>query len=221
MLKVAEPRETRDLGRRRSLAAVLFAHIIDAIRGAIASASASLLPHRDFDGIRLVIFSGSTTADDDFERLISGLNLIRAYDRIRYDRLRREMPRVALVSAGGEVYDHGIRTYFADRGVMQQRSIEEIAMALVHEATHARISSRGIKTTGENVMKIEHLCVHQEIEFAKRLPDPDELVRHAKGKLEQPWWGPGVVANRAVERLEALNAPSWLVRLVRVMHNRE
>lgn len=191
---------------------------VAAVRRAIIAASARLLPHRKVDGLELVAFSGHGDHADAFDRLTRALALLKHYAPRRYGRMRRDMRRIALAAKGGELYDHDIRTYLVDTRVLMRRSVEEIAMAIVHEATHARLRSRGVEVTAGNRTRIEWLCVSEEIDFAGRLPAHDHLVEHARRKLQEPWWSDDERERRIEDQLDALGLPRWLIRIRRGLH---
>jgi hypothetical protein len=57
---------------------------------------------------------------------------------------------------------------------------EQIASAIIHETTHARIERHGISYKEELRSRIEAVCVRRELAFAARLPDSglsQELAR--------------------------------------------
>jgi hypothetical protein len=62
----------------------------------------------------------------------------------------------------------------------------ELAMMMVHEATHARLSQHGLAYVGECRQRIERLCVAAEIAFAENVPESDALVEKARALLQTP-----------------------------------
>jgi hypothetical protein len=86
-------------------------------------------------------------------------------------------------------------------------------MAIVHEATHARLRHCGIQTTEANEGRVEALCVRQEIAFAHRLPGSAAFIQHARDKLNTPWWGNAEGSHRIDEQLRSLRVPEWILRL--------
>ena len=127
-----------------------------------------------FDGISLV------DADNDthwFTRIITAaLQLIRDNDPRRFRRVRRHIRFVVNCTRpfGGGAYFGDTKT--CEFEFMVPRSEHDVryyvawyACALVHEATHGRLRSRGIGYTPENRTRIEKLCVTEEQRFAKHL----------------------------------------------------
>lgn len=51
------------------------------------------------------------------------------------------------------------------------RSPAALATVLIHEATHARLSSAGILYTPNLRSEVESICVARELEFVLRLPE--------------------------------------------------
>jgi hypothetical protein len=189
--------------------------VVHVIRRGLAWVSARLMPRRRAFGIEMVDFTATEQSDDYFDRLTSALAVVEKYDPTRLERIRRDLGRIGTVRGGGELYDHGLRTYFATGPLVLQRSPERNALAIVHEATHARLRRRGIVTTRENQERIERLCVAQEVSFAARLPDPETLSSEAMGKLSTPWWSESDMGRRHEEQMRGFGVPEWLIRLRR------
>lgn len=193
------------------------APVVNALRRLIVGASVRLLPRRLVDGIEIVVFSGDGDPEKYFTRVAAALQLLRIYSPRRFARIKRDLRRIALVAQGGEVYDHAIQTYMVDLRVLGGRSTEEAALAIVHEATHARLWNRKISTTPDNEARIEMLCVDQEIDFATHLPNGTALIEHARAKLEQPWWGVAEREQRMEDQLTSLHVPSCILALRRMI----
>jgi hypothetical protein len=193
------------------------AYVVNVLRRLIVGASVRLLPRRRVDGIEIVVFSGDGDPERYFTRVAGALELLRKYSPRRFAQIKRDLRRIALVARGGEVYDHALRTYMVDLRVLDGRSTEEAALAIVHEATHARLWNRKIATTPDNEARIETLCVGQEIDFASHLPNGTALIEHARAKLEQPWWGAAEREQRIEDQLKGLRVPSWILALRRMI----
>jgi len=115
------------------------------------------------------------------------------------------------------LYEHPLKTYTVDLQVLNRRSTEEVAVAIVHEATHARLCNSKIRTTPDNEARIEALCVAQEMDFASHLPNGAAIVEHARTKLKDPWWGAGVREQRLEDQLVSLGVPRWILSLRRLL----
>jgi hypothetical protein len=178
------------------------------------------LPRRVIFGIEVVLFSPVKDPEERLTRISEALELIRMHSPRRFARVKRDLKRIALVARGGEIYDPGFRTYTVDLSVLARRSTEEAALAIVHEATHARLWNCNILTTPRNEARIEALCVSEEIDFASRLPHGAVLIEHARAKLEKPWWGDSTRAERMEDQLASLRVPKWMVAIRRLAWTR-
>jgi hypothetical protein len=56
---------------------------------------------------------------------------------------------------------------------VEDYSAANVAIAIVHEATHARVGQAGIPLYPDLRSRIERRCVREEIAFAQRLPRTD------------------------------------------------
>jgi hypothetical protein len=191
----------------------MLAPTISVIRRLLVRIGLYFLPTSSAYAIRLAVFSGRGEPEPLFQRVKDGLGIIKAYDPRRFERIRRYLRLIALVERGGEVYDHALRTYIVDVGILKQRHTEEVAMAIVHEATHARLRHCGIQTTERNHARIEELCVKEEIAFASRLPGGAPFIEHARRKIHTPWWGKEESHRRVDEQLRSLGVPKWVIRV--------
>jgi hypothetical protein len=160
-----------------------------------------------------VAFSGEESFALFVERICDALDLIGRTDSRWLQRILRNLSSFALVADGGEYFDPGLRTYVVDLKVLMARSVEEVAMTIVHEATHARLRRLHVRSTPANVARIEKLCVDQEVALAARLPDSDKWIARATAKLERPWWGSDQLARRIEAQLRTYGFPEWLIRL--------
>ena len=78
----------------------------------------------------------------------TALGLIKTYDRIRYDRLLRDLDRIFIRVLPSSIasFNHSLNACQLDeRFVLDEKSGPElIASVIVHEATHARLMRCGI-----------------------------------------------------------------------------
>lgn len=163
-----------------------------------------------------VVDLGSSESFELFRKKVSdALQLIEKYEPARFVRISRDLKRLALIVAGGEFYHRGLNAYFADAPTMRARSVDELAAAIVHEATHARLARRGISTTANNQSRIEGICTEAAASFADRLPNGADLAEHLRRTLSTPWWTERAVRERKVEQLKASGVPRILVKASR------
>lgn len=131
--------------------------------------------------------------DDDAEpvlhRVEEALNLIKAYDPLRYKRLIRDLERiwVTMIPGGFGNFDESIWACVLDRRhvLSEKISLERIAAWIVHEATHARLRRCGIGYDGKELRaRVEAVCFRRERAFAAKLPNGNELSELADRYLE-------------------------------------
>jgi hypothetical protein len=102
---------------------------------------------------------------------------------------------------------------------------EDIAVSLVHEATHARID-RWIPYREDLRERIEAICRRQELAFARRLPGGAAIVRRMEEWLAQPpakeFWSDMAFRDRwlegSFENLRQLGFPERLIPPLRRIH---
>ncbi|HEU5273868.1 MAG TPA: hypothetical protein VFU97_09415 [Xanthobacteraceae bacterium] len=180
--------------------------------------------HKRIDGLWISTWE----RDPDFllRRVEEALELIKTYDRLRYDRITRDLDRVwaRMVFGYAAQYTPAMNACELDvRFVLAVASSPAIiAASIVHEATHARIMHRGIEYAEPIRARIEAICVRRELAFAKKLPNGLELQELAEGRLERcatpEFWTNAKFRERDVEgTIEAARdagIPMWIVRVV-------
>jgi hypothetical protein len=97
----------------------------------------------------------------------------------------------------------------------------ELAMTIIHEATHARIIDRGIQYYVENRDRIEAACVRQEAIFARCLPGGDALADAELARLKDPWWSEDSIREGQLRRARAEEVPAWAIRFIEWMFKRQ
>jgi hypothetical protein len=161
-----------------------------------------------------------------FRRVEEALCLIKTYDRIRHERLTRDLERVwvgLLPGAEGSFNKSDMACYLDTRFVRADTTLPEmIASTIVHEATHARLVRRGIGYEEKLRPRGEAACVRRELAFAAKLPHGDKVRERAEHALEfciargHEFLTDGAIRERrfegGVEALRHLGVPRWLVR---------
>jgi hypothetical protein len=105
-------------------------------------------------------------------------------------------------------------------------SVERIASAIVHEATHARLERYGIGYDEDRRARIEAICFRRELAFAARLPDSSGLQQVIAEYLD--WYpanpdyfrdAPAIerLTNGEIEMLRHIGAPNWLIRTMPIL----
>lgn len=159
-------------------------------------------------------------------RIEQALNLIKAHDPVRYQRLLRDLERVwALMIVGGlGQFDEALSACKIDQRFIldESKSAEQIAATIVHEATHARLATYGISYDEPIRHRIEAICIRREMAFARRLPNGalvwDEAERSLSAYASPDYWTNAAFTERhtteMVETLRQLGVPSMLIRIL-------
>lgn len=199
-------------------------YILDAltrpIRVFVLRIGVRLFPRTGAHGFDVVDWAGVGPALPELvERLSDALQLIQEREPRRYRRLSKDIRRFLITRITGAEYFHTIRACMLSPQYLRKASTEQIAATIVHEGTHARLSSRGIKYKPALRERIERTCVREEITFAARLPNGADLIVAANEKLDQPWWTEEQELERRLRQLEQLGRPRWYRRLYALVWN--
>jgi len=97
--------------------------------------------------------------------------------------------------------------------VVKGRTVGEVALAIVHESTHARMYRMGVEPRSETLDRIEHMCIDQEVASALLTPEHLGLASTATAKFDRPWWDKAEGARRMVERLRSFGMPHFVVTI--------
>lgn len=177
---------------------------------------------RRIDGLWVGCFDNDSTASLD--RVAQALDIIKTYDRRRYDCLIRDLDRVwVLIIPGGIAhFDYSIWACVLDpRHVLDEaNSPSRIAATIVHEATHARLWRRGIRYQEDSRSRVEAICFRSERAFAARIPNGEQIREQADQRLRayasQDYWTDEAFRRRyndgSIEALRYLKMPNWLIR---------
>ncbi len=174
------------------------------------------------DGVKLVIsLQEPQAAELILSKVTAALGLIQQYAPKSYARIKRFTPNI-LVFGGHSytaVYVSDLRLCSMDRSFArsEQTTPAGLASILIHEATHGYLDSLGINYDEQLRKRIERICVLAEISFARRLPEPENLIEKAVNQLVigTEFWTNEAFAQRDLETLAALDAPPWLVAFLK------
>ena len=181
--------------------------------------------NRHLDG--LWIGTWEMEAEPILRRIEEALLLIKRYDRIRYDRLLRDLQRVwvLLLPSSIAIFEYGIYTCEIDTRycLAETTTPELLAATIVHEATHARLWRRGIRYEEAQRPRIEEICLRREIAFGAKLPNGEAVRDQAERTLglcaTGEYWTSAAFRERyiegGVEILRYVGAPDWLARVFR------
>jgi hypothetical protein len=135
--------------------------------------------------------------------LTEALALIARYDPRRLRRLVDGGTRILLEPETYTCfYIPATHVMVLNTGLFTGYDVVEIATAIVHEATHARIMGLVGRpfTPRRNRPREERRCIEEEIAFVRRWqPDPEKLQvweAYKRAQLERPWWTLRVIVAR-------------------------
>ncbi len=99
-----------------------------------------------------------------------------------------------------------------------ETTAEKLACTLVHEAQHARLFRLGFGYEQDMRGRIERLCFRAERNFAKLLPDEDELIEQAEAWMEadaEAHFSSEARREADFRALRELGCPEVIIRVVR------
>lgn len=167
---------------------------------------------RRVDGIEICVAAAAPEACQVFDRVAEALGVITQYDPSLIEELRHTASRLLFTEAPGGHYIAGISTCRIGIGFAKRSPALNLAMMIVHEATHARLARNGMCYVGEQREVIERLCVGAEISFAERVPDSEEAIAKARALLETRWWDASAHAESTVNELAERGVPRWIAK---------
>ncbi len=178
------------------------------------------------DGITLTIVAAEW--EPIAVRLRSAIALIRTHDPYRLSVLRRFLTggvqvNDSSVSSVAE-FDWSTMSCRVHRGYIESDAQpEELATALVHEATHARLWHMGFRYETASRVREEAICMRQEIAFARRLPNGAAIAEAVQLQLasldpsdyEDAAFERRFLAQRLrqVRKARKLGLPGWFIRV--------
>jgi hypothetical protein len=155
------------------------------------------------------LFPSAVEAERIRARVAAALALIHDVAPVRYNHLRRDLPKVlvgATHNRGECLFSVGICLLQFDYVTDDKTTPERLALTIVHEGTHARLARAGIEYTEAVRARVERLCISSELVVARRVPAADGLVADVERRLAQPdaTWSNEAFQRRGVGALENL-----------------
>ena len=167
-----------------------------------------------FDGLLIV-------HDKEADQIVEALRLIRRFDPVRYNRLRRDVSRiwVRVIPVGMANFERSTWTCNVDPRAMKNQLAEAIAGWIVHEAAHARLFRAGIGYREDLRDRVERICIGRELAFAAKLPDGRQPRERAEAALNAcPDFSNAAMSERGYtgvhDALLHLGAPAWIATSV-------
>ncbi|MGC2775835.1 MAG: hypothetical protein WA418_09390 [Bradyrhizobium sp.] len=181
---------------------------------------------RVIDG--LWIGSFQSDAEPALLRIEAALRLIERVAPLHYRRIKTNLSRiwVQLFPYGAGCYRHSLNACLLDERFIasETTTVECIASAIVHEATHARLEKLGIHYDETVRHRIERICARRELDFVRRLSGADTLQEEISWRLEQCDQENAFFTDQSirqeifqgnVEILRHLGMPEWVIARIR------
>ena len=175
------------------------------------------------------LWVGSSQSDPEpaLQRVEAALRLIESCAPLHYRRVKESLARilVRLVPRGAGCYLHSLNACVLDERVVASETVtvEWIACAIVHEATHARLEKLGIRYNEAARVRLERIWACRELDLARHLVNADALQREITQRLkwcrdgnvhytDQNMWQE--IDRDNAEALSYLGTPEWVIALV-------
>jgi hypothetical protein len=154
-------------------------------------------------------------------RIANALELMIERNAVRFHKLRRDLRGVLVTSPSGASFIPHLRVCRLGLSYVLKLSPLELAMALVHESTHARLFRMGCSYDGAERERVERTCIAAEVAFARRFPNSDAEIQRAQALLERRWWENVAQARSAARDLRQLGVPAWVVKMIVPRHRKD
>jgi len=173
-------------------------------------------------GETLIIYDADK-GGKDADKVAAALQLIQDFDPVRYRRVVRDIRQIwitTIAGAAGQFVGSTSTCELDERFVMgEHTSIEEVAGAIVHEATHARLDQDGIGYEEGSRARVEEVCMGRELAFAAKLPDGTSIRRWVEARQERPVDYSNTAFNTreiagARDALLHLGTPAWFANMI-------
>jgi hypothetical protein len=182
---------------------------------------------RELFHVRLgFLLDARSDRDAAFRKIAAALELMRRHSPRRFDWLREDADGVLVFQAAPDLaeWHRGARLIVLEESYVRdpQTSSADVASTLVHEATHAHLDRLGFRYTAKRRARIEAVCFRRERAFARRLPEPGDLVAAAERQLarDPSYFTPEAYRQRVAAELVKRGVPSWMVRTMERLSRR-
>jgi hypothetical protein len=167
-------------------------------------------------GVPVAVAADRPTAEGIHGRVREAMGLLQRSSLEHLDLVRNSLNRLLFTESPGSDYHHAIQTCRIGIAYALRVPALELAMTLVHEATHAKLAANGRRYVGQERERIERECVEEEIAFARRVPNSDAAIAKLQELLSREWWSDESYATSMTAELRSRGIPLWLAtRLVR------
>jgi hypothetical protein len=174
--------------------------------------------HRTIAGLRVAnLVTDDSEIKVAYDKLTTALTLL-DHNAPKYtERLRRHADGIVIqrTVASTAEWDPKLRLVYLNEFYTTARDTtpEEIALLLVHEGTHAWLTSLGIPYPESLRARVERICATAELLVARRFPDNAALIEgiHSTLSREPSFWSNGAERERTDDDLHALGIPRWVL----------
>lgn len=124
---------------------------------------------REVHGVRVGVLGSGDATGAAVRKITAALELIAALAPRRLRRMQSDRVRIVAGYVKAAEYWYTSHTCVLGQDMLRDSSDAYVALALVHETTHARIARWGILVWPDLLARIEVRCHIEEIDFAQRL----------------------------------------------------
>jgi hypothetical protein len=175
------------------------------------------------------LWIGGSQSDPELalQRVEAALRLIERCAPLHYRRIKNSLTRiwVRLVPHAAGCYLHSLNACLLDERVVasETTTVEWIASAIVHEATHARLEKWGIRYNEAVRLRVERICIRRELDFVRHLSGVDALQEQITQSLDWCRDGNAHYTDQnmwkdfdqgSVEALRHMGTPAWVVAVI-------
>jgi hypothetical protein len=175
------------------------------------------------------LWVGSTESKPQpaLRRVEDALRLIKEHDSLHYGRVIQNLDRICIHLIPGALahYQLSLNACVLDKRFVlsETTTLERIASAIVHEATHARLDKWGIDYVETARFRIEAICLRRELNFLTKLPNSEPFQQEIASTVE--WYGSNsdyfsdVNSQERddqgmVETARHVGIPEWFIRFI-------
>jgi hypothetical protein len=164
-----------------------------------------------------VLDLGREPRQEALEALDGAIKLLEHYSPRFLARLSRECPRYVLFDDSFPEYWSLVGAIVLGKEQLAASNNGQIALALVHEGTHARLERLGVSAKRHGLDRIEEICLNRERALAATFPNSEQWRSYVESKASTRWWSAERSGQRVAGRLagtEASRTRRVLARLV-------
>lgn len=187
------------------------------IRRGIGTAAWRLLKSsrrtEDIAGFEVALDRSETTIEA-LGSLTRGLELLEHGGGHFARRARRGCTRILVRERAFARYWRLPRAAVVGQSDLVQMSNGEVALLLLHEATHARLEGLGLTARRFGLDRIERVCLRRERALAQSFPDPARWISLVDQRLRDGLWDRHSVATRVEKEFAERGFPGWIARIV-------